>query len=155
MAADYIAAMQAVQPRGPYYIIGECSGGIVAYEIAQQLHARGLESGLLILMDTIRPDRSLELQRRLNRFLGPVLTSRYITGLSFLWEQLRQRTLRDKVRYLTGKSDKIVAEIFRSDEAPSTEPIDRRTEYVQRSYSRAIYSYRPQVYPGSDAARSR
>ena len=26
-----------------------------------------------MLMDTIRPDRSLELRRRLNRFLGPVL----------------------------------------------------------------------------------
>ena len=148
MAADYIAAMQAVQPRGPYYIIGECSGGIVAYEIAQQLHARGLEIGLLLLMDTIRPDRWLELRRPLNRFLGPVLTSRYMTGVSFLWEQLRRRTMRDKVKYLTDKSDKIVAEIFRSDEAPSTGPIDRRTEYVQRSYSRAIYSYRPQVYPG-------
>ena len=148
MASDYIAAMQAAQPRGPYYIIGECSGGIVAYEMAQQLHARGFEIGLLLLMDTIRPDRWLELRRRLNRFLGPVLTSRYTTGLSFLREQLRQRTMRDKVRYLTDKSDKIVAEILRSDEAPSTGPIDRRTEYVQRSYSRAIYSYRPQVYPG-------
>ena len=148
MASDYIAAMQAAQPRGPYYIIGECSGGIVAYEMAQQLHARGLEIGLLILMDTTRPDGWLELRRRLNRFLRPVLTSRYATGLSFLREQLRQRTMRDKMRYLTDKSDKIIDVIFRSDQTPSTEPIDRRTEYVQRSYSRAIYSYRPQIYPG-------
>jgi amino acid adenylation domain-containing protein len=149
MAADYIAAMRAVQPHGPYYIIGECSGGIVAFEIAQRLHASGVELGLLLLMDTPRPDRSLEIRRRLKRPLAPILNSRYVTGLQFLWNQLRQRTMRDKVRYLLQKRHKIVDATLGQEPTPFSEPVDRRIEYIQRSYSRAIYAYRPTVYPGA------
>jgi len=148
MAADYIAAMQAVQPHGPYYLIGECSGGIVAFEIAQQLHARGLEPALLLLMDTTRPDRLLELHRRLTRRFKPILNSRHVTGLKFLWDQLRRRTIPEKVKYLLEKKDKIVNETLRRDRVSFTAPVDPRIEYIQRSYSRAIYAYRPQPYPG-------
>ena len=149
MAADYIAAMQSVQPQGPYYVIGECSGGIVAFEMAQQLRARGVEPALLLLMDTIRPDRSLEIRRRFNIFLMPILNSRHVTGMRFLWNQLRQRTMREKVTYLLEKKDRIVDETLRRDRTPFSEPVDRRIEYVQRSYTRAIYAYRPKVYPGT------
>jgi amino acid adenylation domain-containing protein len=148
MAADYIAAMQAVHPHGPYYLIGECSGGIVAFEIAQQLHARGFEPALLLLMDTTRPDRSLEFRRRLTRRFKPILNGRHVTGIKFLWDQLRRRTISEKVRYLLEKKHKIVNETLRRDRGPFTEPVDPRIEYVQRSYSRAIYAYRPKVYPG-------
>jgi amino acid adenylation domain-containing protein len=149
MAADYIAAMQSVQPYGPYYVIGECSGGIVAFEIAQQLHARGMELALLVLMDTTRPNRSLEVRRRLRRALKPIWNSRHVTGTMFLWDQLRKRTIGDKVRYLLEKRHKIVGETLRRERTPFSEPVDRGIEYVQRSYSRAIYAYRPKAYPGT------
>jgi thioesterase domain-containing protein len=37
MAADYLAAIRAVQPDGPYYLAGWSLGGVVAYELACQL----------------------------------------------------------------------------------------------------------------------
>jgi len=52
MAAHYIASMRSVQPRGPYFLGGFSFGGLVAYEIAQQLRQRGEEVGLLVLFDT-------------------------------------------------------------------------------------------------------
>src|SRR5262249_56520915 len=73
MAGDYVRAIRSVQPTGPYYVTGECSGGIVAYEIARRLRGRGEELGLLLLMDTPRPDFSLEVRRRVKRWLQPVL----------------------------------------------------------------------------------
>ena len=40
MASAYIDEIKKVQPKGPYYIGGECVGGIVAIEIARQLNER-------------------------------------------------------------------------------------------------------------------
>ena len=52
MAAHYIEAMQTVQPQGPYAIGGWSLGGLVAFEMAQQLHAQGQELSCLALLDT-------------------------------------------------------------------------------------------------------
>src|SRR5439155_11469439 len=51
MAADYIKSMRAIQPQGPYILGGFCGGGLIAYEIAQQLRAEGQEVDLLALLD--------------------------------------------------------------------------------------------------------
>ncbi|MGC4099605.1 MAG: amino acid adenylation domain-containing protein [Nitrospira sp.] len=37
MAAQYIAEIRTCHPQGPYIIVGACTGGLVAYEMAQQL----------------------------------------------------------------------------------------------------------------------
>lgn len=52
MAAHYLEEIYSVQPQGPYCFGGFSFGGLVAYEIAQQLRARGQEVGLLVLFDT-------------------------------------------------------------------------------------------------------
>jgi thioesterase domain-containing protein/acyl carrier protein len=52
MAAYYIQVMQTVQPQGPYQIGGWSFGGLVAYEIAQQLQSQGHEVASVILLDT-------------------------------------------------------------------------------------------------------
>jgi thioesterase domain-containing protein/acyl carrier protein len=51
MAAHYIAAIQSVQPQGPYRLAGWCFGGLVAFEMAQQLQARGEQVSFLGLLD--------------------------------------------------------------------------------------------------------
>jgi thioesterase domain-containing protein len=57
MAAEYVKDMRAVSPNGPYNLLGFSFGGLVAYEIARQLHAAGLEVGLLGMLDTRQPDQ--------------------------------------------------------------------------------------------------
>jgi amino acid adenylation domain-containing protein len=51
MAAWYIQALQTVQPTGPYFLGGWSMGGVVAFEMAQQLHAQGQRVALLALFD--------------------------------------------------------------------------------------------------------
>ncbi|AJW41276.1 Siderophore biosynthesis non-ribosomal peptide synthetase modules Bacillibactin synthetase component F [Rhodococcus sp. B7740] len=51
VAADYIARMREVQPTGPFHIVGWSFGGLVAQEMAAQLHRTGDEVGLLGLLD--------------------------------------------------------------------------------------------------------
>jgi len=53
MARTYLKEMQRVQPHGPYHIAGYSFGGILAFEMAQQLRRAGHEVGLLGLIDTV------------------------------------------------------------------------------------------------------
>jgi non-ribosomal peptide synthetase component F/thioesterase domain-containing protein/acyl carrier protein len=52
MAADYLRAIKARQPNGPYYLCGYSSGGLAAFEIARRLSESGNEVGLVGLFDT-------------------------------------------------------------------------------------------------------
>src|SRR6185295_19030205 len=52
MAAHYIKELRELQPEGPYFIGGRSLGGMVAFEMAQQLRAQGQTIGLLALLDT-------------------------------------------------------------------------------------------------------
>jgi amino acid adenylation domain-containing protein len=52
MAARHIAALREVQSTGPYHLGGFCFGGIVAFEMAQQLLAAGETVEHLVLVDT-------------------------------------------------------------------------------------------------------
>ncbi len=55
MAACYVEAIQSVQSEGPYLLGGWSMGGEIAFEMAQQLHARGQRVALLALLDARIP----------------------------------------------------------------------------------------------------
>jgi amino acid adenylation domain-containing protein len=55
MAAYYIEALRRVQPSGPYYLGGWSFGGLVAFEMAQQLLSSGHQVALLAILDTLAP----------------------------------------------------------------------------------------------------
>ncbi len=54
-AANYVAQIRIVRPKGPYILSGYSYGGIVAFEMAQQLREAGEEVPLIILFDTVNP----------------------------------------------------------------------------------------------------
>ncbi len=56
MASFYVEAILRLNPAGPCHLGGISFGGLVAFEAAQQLTARGIEVGLLALFDTPGPD---------------------------------------------------------------------------------------------------
>jgi amino acid adenylation domain-containing protein len=51
MAANYLQIVKAVQPTGPYLLGGWSMGGIIAFEMAQQLRRQQEEVALLTLLD--------------------------------------------------------------------------------------------------------
>lgn len=55
MARRYVEAMRQVQPEGPYWLMGSSLGGIVAFEMAQQLTSAGQEVAWLALLDSWTP----------------------------------------------------------------------------------------------------
>nr|MBA3922806.1 alpha/beta fold hydrolase [Nostocaceae cyanobacterium] len=68
IASDYIKEIQTIQPTGPYFLGGHSFGGIVAYEMAQQLLTQGEKIGLLFVMDTSAPgaERRLPFSQRIH-----------------------------------------------------------------------------------------
>lgn len=55
MASCYIEALRVVQPEGPYFLGGWSMGGVVAFEMAQQLQKQGHQVALLVMIDSPVP----------------------------------------------------------------------------------------------------
>lgn len=55
MAADYVGKLRALQPEGPYLLGGHSFGGVIAYEMANQLVQAGQDVALLAMFDTMLP----------------------------------------------------------------------------------------------------
>jgi thioesterase domain-containing protein len=80
MAASYIDAIRAVQPEGPYRLLGYSFGGLVAYEMAYQLGSADEHIELLALGDTAVPNNPeakfhssfmAEIVNSIKTFVGP------------------------------------------------------------------------------------
>ncbi|MFM0302263.1 amino acid adenylation domain-containing protein [Paraburkholderia sediminicola] len=59
MAADYVARIRAVQPHGPYWLLGWSFGGRVVMSMVEQLERCGEQVALAGLIDAL-PDRDLD-----------------------------------------------------------------------------------------------
>jgi len=55
MATGYVRTVRAQQPHGPYLLAGVSFGGVLAYEVAQQLVRDGEEVALVAILDTMLP----------------------------------------------------------------------------------------------------
>lgn len=59
MAKYYVSCIKQIQPEGPYYIGGYSLGGLVGYEVAQQLIQNGDEIAQMIMIDTYSIDEKM------------------------------------------------------------------------------------------------
>ena len=64
MAAHYIDQLQAIQPRGPYCLLGSSFGGLIAFEMALKLQTMGESVEFLGMVDTVQPICIVDGQRR-------------------------------------------------------------------------------------------
>jgi amino acid adenylation domain-containing protein len=53
LAADYLAQLRAVQPHGPYLLLGWSFGGVAAHAMATGLQELGEEVALLVMLDSL------------------------------------------------------------------------------------------------------
>ncbi|HET9179973.1 MAG TPA: thioesterase domain-containing protein, partial [Terriglobia bacterium] len=62
MASDYLAQIKAIQPQGPYRLLGWSFGGLVAQAIASLAQQQGGEVEMLALLDAVPagPDEQVE-----------------------------------------------------------------------------------------------
>lgn len=79
-ARRHLRTLRNVQPRGPYYLGGHSFGGLLALEMARQLHRSGERVELLVILDSFPPNPALlprpprTLMRRVRAAAGVALT---------------------------------------------------------------------------------
>ncbi len=86
IARRYLQTIRSLQPHGPYYLVGESFGGLVAFEMAQQLRTAGEEVALVGLLDSWVPN-----SRKRLPFLQALMVHGqmlYKQGLPYLLEKI-------------------------------------------------------------------
>jgi amino acid adenylation domain-containing protein len=78
IAACLVRDIRAVQPHGPYYLGGWCTGGILAFEVAAQLNAAGETVAVVMLLHAVNPVQ----YRRIGRLSLALGKLRYHVGYS-------------------------------------------------------------------------
>ena len=141
MAADYIQAMQEVQPEGPYFLGGVCAGAYTALEMAHQLGQRDVLVPMLILLD---PPTILHAVRR------PWYDLWYAKRLAgFVVRKVARAVKPSKRRPDTW----VKSVIERRARMPAFAGADKHTRVdrvvdMQTKFTRALRTYRPQPFPG-------
>ncbi|MFZ5802856.1 MAG: non-ribosomal peptide synthetase [Candidatus Omnitrophota bacterium] len=119
IAAQGIRAIRKVQSKGPYHFIGYSFGGLVAYEMAQQLLRLGENTTLLCMVDTYAPrafsslGSNLRFIRKSYRTLAPALRPRFLRNLFIGSRRAAAQTLRTYgYRLLSGMASKRVRNVL-------------------------------------------
>lgn len=157
MAAAYVKEIQRAQPSGPYFIGGYCMGGTVAYEVAQQLQAKGQEIAFLGLFDTMNWKKVLVPSSMGKAYHGLQRLAFHAANFLNLDFQGQSEFFREKLRALksripvwkglllvkfggstsAAKSESLVlAQIWRMNDAACT-------EYVAKPYGGVVTDFRP------------
>ncbi|MBK9699348.1 MAG: amino acid adenylation domain-containing protein [Flavobacteriales bacterium] len=118
IARFFISELKQARPQGPYLLCGYSFGGIVAYEMAQQLTAMGDEVPYLAVIDAY----------------SPALHAEAIASDLKFWDPIKKMVLRGLVaRYLRNGG---------------TVPERFRNFHIIDTYDRAAMAYRPKPYAG-------
>jgi amino acid adenylation domain-containing protein len=146
-ASRYLREIRKLQPVGPYYLAGESFGGIVAYEMAQQLHKEGEKVALLALFDpgTAGCDKKLPWGKRIVFHLQHLLEE----GFTYALKKLSRRISSSNNR-LVGMLRKIF-ETFAAfyGRSLSSYLAEVPTQDIRHEYrEQAMRNYVPLPYPG-------
>lgn len=147
MAEFYVQNIQEFQPKGALQIGGWSFGGVVAFEMAQQLLQQGREVSLLAILDSwvpilLDPNKKID-----NLYLTGAL-SRYFGGAfgtdNFVSEdELSGLNPEDKIEFIIDK-----AERFGLFPPEASREQNRRFIDVMVGTLKATYAYKRRPYPG-------
>jgi thioesterase domain-containing protein/acyl carrier protein len=146
IATAFLEEVRQVQPEGPYTLLGACMGGVVAYEMAQQLRAAGQAVAHLMLIETWLPGEAAEPQLAVAPralAVGNLVGSRlhlYARTLMRLRGRQRLEYLRDRWKMLAQMW--VQRDVFRGDRS------DLYLRTVTQANLLALRRYEARVYPG-------
>jgi thioesterase domain-containing protein len=156
MAATYVRAVRRMVPSGRYYLGGYSGGGLIAYEMAQQLRSAGEDVRLLVMIDCPAPGRKRgpRFSRRAMSHL--VKNTMYWLvdddflrgGLTAARGRLRSRVLRerDRLRKALQRGTPYEPDIRHA--LGLWAFADDSREFLE-TLARALRTYAPKPYPGA------
>jgi acyl transferase domain-containing protein/thioesterase domain-containing protein len=134
MAQLYVRHLLAIDPTGPYRLVGYSGGGVIAVEMAHILERSGRTVELLVMLDTLAPRAAVPLsffdKLRLVGRMNPTYLLRYPRKF---WRQL---------------SAAVKARLTPAAVVRSKSQIEIRGDICKAAYLRAQSRYNPQPYSG-------
>ncbi|MFN6513547.1 MAG: amino acid adenylation domain-containing protein [Nostoc sp. CreGUA01] len=105
----YLQEIRKIQPNGPYFLGGHCYGGVLAFEMAQQLQKQGETVDLLVVIDAILSETRIESTKDddakfLLRMAESMKTDNNI-DFSLSFEELRDLSLKEQLDLINQKAN--------------------------------------------------
>ena len=136
MAAQYVEAIRTVDANGPYRLAGYSAGGVIAYEMAQQLRRAGAEVEAILMIDTLSPTAA---NRKIPLLEKIWLKRHWTLDFALDWPARRRRG-----REMQRSYQLALEKLARGDPLPP-ELVDF---YLFRNFTDAQALYQPQPYDG-------
>jgi amino acid adenylation domain-containing protein len=140
LAAQYIGALRAVQPKGPYLLGGWSLGGLLAFEMAQQLVAAGELVALLALFDTEAPSSAAPLHPEADEAFLLAEVARGL-GVPISDDELSALGPEERLQKVTSRLAS-AADVV----SPGLDL--RRYARTAKAHLEAVQRYAPRPYPG-------
>ena len=140
MAALIVADIRQRHPHGPYVLVGHSFGGLVALEVAHQLHTCSATVERLIVIDTLLRDAArapLPAVRRAGVHMRRMSDMRAAEVAHYLFKLLRQR--------FTGAHK---ADLYNAAQTPD-KTLNERLKKFEQACFRAQRTYRTPAYTGA------
>jgi len=159
LAASYLKDVQTVQAEGPYYLGGYCLGGMVAFEMAQQLIRKDEEVALLAMISSSTPShlkntlpnitaahhQLCRLLERLELEFSNLITLGMKEKTTYVWERVRRALSLLMIR-TEGLVDPLVSNLRMNNDWHSfAYNLQTLVDNMDKSYMQ----YVPKFYPGS------
>jgi thioesterase domain-containing protein/acyl carrier protein len=155
VASRYVEAIRTIAPSGPYRLGGYSSGGVIAYEMAQQLRATGERVTVLAMLDCAAPGAFK------NRFLTVRGAGRLLKNLMY-WpfdDDFFASGPREQIARLSSKVRlwRATARRAAGRDRPPADVRDRLGLWLYppsareslEAHARMVRSYRPKRYAGT------
>lgn len=143
MATHYVKEIRAVQPHGPYHLLGYSFGGTVVLEMAQQLRAAGEEVAMVGMLDS----KSKEYEEQFARSI--TVHSKVNNRVERFFRNIKDLSLDAKIKYV---SDKISTRAIRFSAMAATRAnVSHVPSFMKSAYDInyvAVQNYEPQPYDG-------
>lgn len=142
-AASYVRTLLAAHPKGPFRLAGYSFGGVVAYEMACILAAKGHEIDFLGLLDTHNPS-------------APYHVNSFPERVGMFWNNhsdvpLLPRSVKLLGRFADGVAthQRVKKEIAAArKDGPAEAHGDLRRVQIRQENWRAMQAYKPRPFPG-------
>jgi len=147
MATAYIDALLAIQPEGPYFLGGYSFGGLVAFEMARQLEARGGSIALLALLDSYPSEQKVSAPREADTELlvnmVELLSHYRSTKIAVSYEDLCHLQPDEQLAYVLERlrKEKVILNDMDLSQL-------RRHLQVYEAHISCLRGYRPKPYAG-------
>jgi amino acid adenylation domain-containing protein len=144
-ASRYLQEIRQVQPHGPYLLGGHCYGGVLAFEMAQQLQKQGHTVGLVAIIDAMLPETTIESTddddaKFLLRIAEEIKIENDI-DFSIPFDELRGLSLDEQLNLVNKKANFIFSDVELKDFL--------RHYQLFKANVQATRDYVPQIYPRS------